>query len=91
MSKTEIVKKIANDTGESQKNVANFLEAFLNHVQGEVANGNQVTLVGFGTFYRAFRKATTGRNPKTGEPIQIKASNQAKFRAGKSFKKIVNE
>lgn len=90
MNKAKLVKDIANQTGQSQKATLEFLNAFINSVQNTVADGEQVTLVGFGTFYRNHRQATTGRNPRTGETINISASNQPKFRAGKKFKRAVN-
>ena len=90
MSKAKLIKDVANITGASQQKVNEFLNAFIQVVQDSVANDEPVTLVGFGTFCRTHRKATTGRNPKTGEPIQIKAANQPKFRAGKGFKEAVN-
>jgi DNA-binding protein HU-beta len=90
MSKSDLIKNIATKTGSSQSQVDGFLKAFIESVQDSVANDEAVTLVGFGSFYRAHRKATTGRNPRTGEAIKIKAANQAKFRAGKKFKEAVN-
>jgi DNA-binding protein HU-beta len=90
MSKKDLVNKIANQTGTSQKAANEFLDAFIQCVQEEVAEGKNLTLIGFGTFYRALRKATKGRNPQTGAAIDIPASKQPKFRAGKAFKKAVN-
>ena len=90
MNKKELINKIANDTDSSQKDVTEFLNAFIEAIQDSVATDNDVTLPGFGTFYKAHRKATKGRNPQTGAPIDIKASNQPKFRAGKAFKDAVN-
>jgi DNA-binding protein HU-beta len=55
-----------------------------------LGNGDEVRLVGFGTFSVARRKASTGRNPRTGEPMKISASSQPKFKAGKSLKDSVN-
>ena len=55
-----------------------------------LSGGDEVRLVGFGTFSVAKRKASTGRNPRTGEPMTIKASNQPKFKAGKGLKDAVN-
>ena len=89
MSKAHLIKKISAQTGESQQKVNEFLKAFVENVQGIVSEGEQVTLIGFGTFYKAYRKATEGRNPQTGEKIQIKAAELPKFRAGKKFKEVV--
>lgn len=90
MSKAQLVKNISNVTGASQQQTNEFIKAFTEEVQNSVAKDEPVTIVGFGTFYKTYRKATTGRNPKTGAPIQIKAANQPKFRAGKTFKEVVN-
>mgnify|MGYP000851190966 CR=1 FL=1 len=90
MSKAELIKKIATETGESHAKVRDLLNAFVNVVQDSVASGEDVALIGFGTFYRAHRKATKGRNPRNGQEIQIKAANLPKFRAGKQFKDVVN-
>ncbi len=90
MSKAQLVKDVANKTGYSQAQVNDFINAFCDSVQESVAKDEPITLVGFGTFYLTRREATTGRNPRTGEPIQIKASNQPKFRAGKRFKEAAN-
>jgi DNA-binding protein HU-beta len=59
-------------------------------ITGSLKQGNAVTLVGFGTFNVRRREARTGRNPRTGEPIQIKASNLAVFKAGKGLKDALN-
>lgn len=90
MSRKQLVKDIADTTGVSQTQANNFISAFVESVQKNVANDEPVTIVGFGTFYKTYRKETTGRNPKTGEPIKIQAANQPKFRAGKTFKEVVN-
>jgi DNA-binding protein HU-beta len=90
MNKAQLIDSICGSTGLSKKDANDFLGAFTDAVQGSIANDSPVTLVGFGTFYRTYRKATTGRNPRTNEPIQIKAAYQAKFRAGKAFKAAVN-
>lgn len=90
MSKAELIKKIAAETGESHAKVRDFLNSFVNVVQDSVAKGEDVALIGFGTFYRAHRKATTGRNPRNGNPITIKEAKLPKFRPGKQFKDVVN-
>ena len=90
MSKAQLVKDVASKTGYSQAQVNDFINEFCDAVQDSVAKDEPVTIVGFGTFYLTRREATTGRNPRTGEPIQIKASNQPKFRAGKRFKESAN-
>jgi len=66
------------------------LEAVLEGVTGTLKKGDSVTLVGFGTFSVSRRAARDGRNPRTGETIKIKASNLAKFKAGKALKDALN-
>lgn len=90
MTKEELVEKIAGDAGTSKKEAQAALKAVTSGVSGALAKGDSVTLVGFGTFSVSNRAARTGRNPQTGEPIQIKASKGAKFKAGKSLKDAVN-
>ena len=59
-------------------------------MKSSLRKGDEVTLVGFGTFYAGLRAARTGRNPKTGQPIEIKAAKAPKFRAGKALKDAIN-
>ena len=66
------------------------LEAVFDVIIREVAKGNKVGITGFGTFEKVSRAARTGRNPRTGEPMSIKASAQPKFKAGKGLKDAVN-
>ena len=66
------------------------VEAVFESVSGALKKGDEVRLVGFGTFSVSKRKASTGRNPRTGEPMKIKASSQPKFKAGKALKDAVN-
>ena len=66
------------------------VDSVFDNISGSLKSGNEVRLVGFGTFSVADRKATTGRNPRTGETIQIAARRQAKFKAGKALKEAVN-
>ena len=70
--------------------IASVLDACLGTVESALKKGEEVRLVGFGNFYVSKRAASKGRNPRTGEPIDIKASRQPKFRAGKQFKDQVN-
>jgi DNA-binding protein HU-beta len=74
----------------SKADATKAVDAVLDNIAGSLSNGGEVRLVGFGTFSVTHRKATTGRNPRTGESIQIKASNQPKFKAGKALKDAVN-
>jgi DNA-binding protein HU-beta len=70
--------------------VAEVVDAALDAISRALQKGDEVRLVGFGNFYVAKRAATKGRNPRTGEDIQIKASKNPKFRAGKLLKDVVN-
>ena len=74
----------------SKSCVANVVDACLSTIEGCLKRGEEVRLVGFGNFYVSKRAASKGRNPRTGETIQIKASKLPKFRAGKQLKDQVN-
>ena len=74
----------------SKSCVSTVVEACLSTIEGCLKRGEEVRLVGFGNFYVSKRAASKGRNPRTGETIQIKASRLPKFRAGKSLKEQVN-
>lgn len=89
MNKGELVAKVADDLGISQKQVDEVVTALLEEVKGQVAKGEKVTLTGFGTYSKKDRKGRTGRNPRTGEEIQIPASSVPAFSAGKQFKDFV--
>jgi len=89
MNKTTLVDQIAGKTGLTKKAVADVLEAFMGAVMDTVNGGNSVTLTGFGTFKASQRQARTGRNPQTGETIQIPARTVPVFKAGKAFKDMV--
>ncbi|MCH7631283.1 MAG: HU family DNA-binding protein [Proteobacteria bacterium] len=90
MNKNDLIDQIASSAGLSKADAGNALDAVLDSISGALAGGGEVRLVGFGTFSVGHRKATTGRNPRTGEPIQIPASNRPKFKAGKALKEAVN-
>ena len=90
MNKTELVAAMAEQAGLSKKDAEKALAAFTNVVTEELKKGGKVQLVGFGTFTSAKRKATTGRNPQTGEAIKIPASTQPKFKPGKALKDALN-
>ena len=74
----------------SKADAAKAVEGVFGAITNELQSGGEVRVVGFGTFSVANRKATTGRNPRTGESIQIPASKQPKFKAGKGLKDAVN-
>ena len=90
MTKAEIVEKAAKDAGITKVAANEVLESFMDSVAKALKKKNgKVTLVGFGTFEKARRKARKGRNPQTGEPIKIKAANVVKFRPGKKLREAV--
>ena len=91
MNKNELIGAVASTAGISKSQASDAVEAVFGSISTELSSGGEVRLVGFGTFMVADRKATTGRNPRTGEAIQIKASKQPKFRPGKSLKESVNK
>ena len=90
MTKVELVNKMAKDAGISKVAASAALNSFMDSVTKALKKKDgKVTLVGFGTFSKARRKARKGRNPQTGAPIKIKACNVVKFRAGKKLKDAV--
>ncbi len=90
MNKADLINAIAGETDMSKAGAEAVLNAFISSVTGALKNGDKVTLTGFGTFSISNRAARMGRNPKTGESIQIKASKVAKFKAGAGLKGAVN-
>ena len=90
VNRTELVAAIAEEAGISKKDADAALKAFVNTVEKELKAGGKVQLVGFGTFEVSKRAARTGRNPQTGEAMEISASKSPKFKAGKAFKDILN-
>ncbi|RJX32817.1 MAG: HU family DNA-binding protein [Oxalobacter sp.] len=90
MNKTELVEHIAKTADISKAASARALEAMVGAVEMTLKKNGSVTLVGFGTFSVGKRAARTGRNPRTGEAIKIKAAKVPKFRAGKALKDAVN-
>ena len=91
MSRQELVANIAERTELSKKDAEKVLKAFIDTVSEELAKGEKIQLVGFGTFEVADRPAREGRNPKTGEKTSIAAKRVPKFKAGKALKDIVNQ
>lgn len=90
MNKNDLIGAVAETSGLSKSDAANAVEGVFEAIQKTLADGGEVRLVGFGTFSVAKRKASIGRNPRTGDPMTIKASNQPKFKAGKGLKDAVN-
>ena len=90
MNKNELIEAVSSSTGLAKTDSGKAVDAVVASITKALKTGGDVRLVGFGTFSVANRKATTGRNPRTGETIQIKASKQPKFKAGKVLKDAVN-
>jgi DNA-binding protein HU-beta len=90
MNKGELVDKIARDARISKVQAGKALNSAIDSVTVALKKGGKVTLVGFGTFSVSSRKARTGRNPQTGDPLKIPAKKVTKFAAGAELKKAVN-
>jgi DNA-binding protein HU-beta len=90
MNKQELIGNVAETTGLSRGDATRAVEGVFDAITSALKKGDEVRLVGFGTFSCSKRKASTGRNPRTGEPMQIKESTQPKFKAGKGLKDSVN-
>lgn len=90
MNKAELVAAIAEKTQLSKKEAEKALKAFTDVVSEELAKGERIQLVGFGTFEVVERAERIGRNPKNGEQMTIPASKSPKFKAGKALKDVVN-
>ena len=90
MNKGELIDAVASAAGLSRADATKAVDAVLDSITGTLSNGGSVSLVGFGTFSVKARAARAGRNPRTGETIQIKASNVPGFKAGKGLKDAVN-
>lgn len=89
MNKTELIKKISVETGMPRKDAAAVVDSILNSIMDSLAAREPVTLFGFGTFSCKHRGVRVGRNPATGETIEIAASNTPVFKAAKAFKEKV--
>ncbi len=90
MNKNDLIAQVAEKTALSKGDATNAVDAVFDVITGALKDGDEVRLVGFGTFVVSNRKAGVGRNPRTGEEIQIPASKQPKFKAGKQLKEAVN-
>jgi len=89
MTKAELIDKIASGAGLSKTDASKALDSTLNAIKSSLKKGQKVTLVGFGTFSTSKRKARKGRNPRTGQAINIPAARVPKFTSGKAFKDAV--
>ena len=90
MNKNDLIASVASSAGLSKSDATRAIESFLDAITNALKRDEKVSIVGFGNFSVSHRKATTGRNPQTGAAIQIPASNQPKFSAGKALKEAVN-
>ena len=90
MNKGDLISKIADTAGITKSQSEDALNAVLDGITDALKSGDAVTLVGFGTFSASRREARSGRNPQTGETIQIAAKNLAKFKAGKKLTDALN-
>ena len=90
MTQSDLIKDISSRTGTTQKAAKTFLDAFVDSVQDSLQRGENVAISGFGTFRVAERAARTGRNPRTGEPLQVAARKAPVFSAGTTLRKSVS-
>ena len=90
MNKNELIESVVNSTDLKKKDAESAVNAVLETITETLAKGDKVTLIGFGTFEVRERKARKGRNPATGEEIDIPASKSPAFKAGKALKDRVN-
>ena len=90
MNKADLVNSISEKTGLTKSKTNEVVDAFVSSITESLKNGEKVTLVGFGTFATTKKEARKGRNPKTGESIDIPSKTVAKFKAGSELSKSVN-
>ena len=90
MNKAEFVEQVAEKTDLSRRQAELAIDATLKTIEEQLARGSEITLTGFGKFHVADRAARQGRNPQTGQPIDIKASRVPRFSAGSKLKQVVN-
>ncbi|MDU0810036.1 MAG: HU family DNA-binding protein [Burkholderia sp.] len=91
MNKQELINAISNEIGTSKIKTSKMLNILLNVIKKVVSDGESVQLIGFGSFTSSNRSIRTGRNPKTGEIINIPASKKVKFTPGKAFRNAINK
>ena len=89
-TKADLVRKVAFETGRTQKVVLEIVDALLDNVKEELSHGYRVQLINFGTFEVRERSERMGRNPQTGEPMQYKARKNIGFKPGKGLKEYIN-
>ena len=91
MNKNDLIATVADGSGLTRAKAGEAVEAILVAIAGALRRKVEVRLAGFGTFVAAERKAATGRNPRTGEEMQIPASTTVRFKVGKGLKDAVND
>jgi len=91
MNRDDLVEVVAEKHSIAKTQARELVDTVFDTIKTEVKKGREVKVAGFGIFERTKRKARTGRNPQTGEPVEIPASNVPKFRAGTGFKELVNQ
>ena len=90
MNRTELIEALAGKSGLTKADAGRAVDGVMEIITEALGKGESVTLVGFGTFLQRHRGARTGKNPQTGAPVQIKASNTVAFKPGKALKDAVN-
>jgi len=90
MNKGDLAAAVAERTDMSKAAAGDAVDAVFDSITASLKGGNEVRVLGFGNFVVTHRAASMGRNPQTGQPMQIRASNQAKFKPGKGLKEAVN-
>lgn len=90
MKKVELVEAVAEKAGLTKADATRAIDATFEAITEALANGDKITLVGFGTFSVSKRAAREGRNPRTGAPVKIEARNAVSFKAGSALKESVN-
>ena len=90
MTKAEIAQKVAESTGITQRDALTSVETFLESIKKALAKGEKVSIVGFGTFRLKTKNSRIGRNPRSGQTIQIAAKKVPYFKAGKELRELVN-
>jgi len=89
MNKAKLIEEVSDETGLTKENIRNIIDATTKTIKNALSNGEKVTLVDFGTFQVIKKKARRGRNPQTGEELQIPAKRVPKFKAGKGLREKV--
>jgi len=90
MTKNDLIAAVADKTQMTKTAAANVVEATFDAITTSLKSGNEVKIMGFGNFKVVKRQARTGRDPRTGAPVEIKAANRPRFAAGKGLKEAVN-